>query len=354
MATQLTARAGKFARAEFQCELTHHRNGRCANPPHLEEHHVLPLGRTGKTRGAEDEGPTALVCTNCHRRLEHQTGPEEQAQGRTWLWEVHLPDDTFGFIAGDGRTTQRPHRNVLELVAGGIQEPDYRMWQDLDQERQAYEADRQFDAAYARAKYDHWLMAMAIHQLYQGNKFHLLGSGIDGDDPNESLRQYAGEKGIKERAAFEMLGAAQRRVAYLTPAQAERALEHPYRLMRDAGPSIERLAQAGRLEDIDAIFDRAEETGRTKDAIEFAREMAAPPAPAEFEKVRVTGTITLLMGIEAELLVSKKTGKVKDTDLPPEKHVLARIRSKHAYITGYEPAPGDEKPIQLNTHKIRT
>lgn len=333
MALQPISRLDKFTAAGYQCSLTHRHHGRCAGL-RLEEHHLESLGRSGKRRGSKDEGPTCLVCALDHRRIEHQTTPEEIAQGITWLWRATMPNGTYAFVDDYGARAAPGER--IEAVIAGTDEPDFYLWPNLDDQNQSQLAEREFDAAYDQAKSAHWRMALAILYLEEGNRWHLIGY--------DTLEQFAAEKGLTVRAGKEMLEAARNRARYLTPHQQDRVLDHGLRLMRDAGPSIRKLhARIGNapaadkdaarqmvIFAVDEIIDAAEVTGRTREGIERARELARP-RDTKWRQINVQGA--LLLGIDADLEIDER-GRTSE-GLTAIEHVRTRLR-QHAYVAGTE------------------
>lgn len=328
------SKTDQWIRAGFACECTYRDRGRCGLSAYLEEHHLIPLGRSGKRRGRKGEGPTAMVCTRCHRRIEHQTHPDEVEHGLTWLWRATLPDGAFAFV-DDGGTCRKPTDRIAAVEAGDAP-PDVELWQNIgaDEERIAYLADQDFDRAYREAQNLYLRMGEDLLTLYTNNRFHHLGSGIEAESPDRALEEYAQQKKIKLRYLREMMNAYRRFRTCLTPQQQERVsrLEGAYRLTRDAGASIEKLAQDGRTGDIDRIIDTAESNGRTPEAIRLARTLVKPPDPPRYDR---TATVTgaRLVGIYAEVKVDSD-GQAETGRAAPD-HVDLRLR-QHSYIAGVD------------------
>lgn len=313
MATQPIAKAEQFESAEFQCAMTHIRYGRCARSARLEEHHIIPLGVSGKRRGKTGQGPTTMICTTHHNQIHHRGPPDDPRY--PWLWRVTLEDSTYGYC---------------KRKRG---KPDYVLWDNVGDawEQEAVQADQQFDSAREQVWHHYWLIGEAIHHLWTGNKFHLLGSGIDADNPDDALRQYAAQKGIGHRSLKDLHSSYIDLKKLPRDIQA-RFLRQPYRLMRDAGPSIRKLAAERRYDDIEQIVEHAETVGRTHEAIVLAREMVRPPTEQP-RTVHVGGNITIVR-IDADVEVGADCIN-SETGRRPVEHVVSRILG-WKWVTGID------------------
>lgn len=340
-------------RADFLCELVHWENGRCGLDVKSEDHHLDKRSEGG----SDDPSNRCLACPAHHRAIHFQgsrkSGDEEKDFGSVgWMFRVVLPGGDYAYAE-----ETRPHdrdlsKDLLRKATLAFQQVINEL--DLDDDFNSWELilgpflrERGFElwlvwsnvsslwedaASAAHAKILHavelesevcWFQAEGFYELFVGQKWTLLGMGIDHDprDPFAALGKYAVHAGVTYRVAKDRLRTERNRRG-LPPTEAVRARSLPYRLMRDGGKRILRLS----VEDRERIFDEAE-VGTAASALDELRKTIKEEDETTQMRV-VVGEVRLR--IYAEVDVTVATGKTDD-DQRPIDHVRKRLQL-HKYV----------------------